>query len=80
LPGSKDVLKAEVVHAVREEMACRLKDVVMRRTDLGSLGHPGEEALRACAGLMAAELGWDEARKREEVTEAKRLFVPSGGK
>lgn len=80
LPASKEVMKAEVVHAVREEMALRLKDVVMRRTDLGSLGHPGDEALRACAGLMAAELGWDDARKRDEIAETKRLFLPGGGK
>lgn len=80
LPGTSEILKAEVVHAVREEMALRLKDVVMRRTDLGSLGHPGDEALQACADVMAAELGWDDARKRDEISEAKRLFLPGGGK
>lgn len=80
IPGSEDVLKAEVVHGVREEMACRLTDVVMRRTDLGCLGHPGEAALRACADIVAAELGWDEARRNKELAEARMVFVPGGPK
>jgi glycerol-3-phosphate dehydrogenase len=68
LPGS-DVLQAEVVHAVTEEMAIRLGDVVLRRTDLGSLEHPGEAALRACAQLMAKELGWDETKIALEIAD-----------
>jgi glycerol-3-phosphate dehydrogenase len=80
IPGSDEVLKAEVVHGVREEMARRLTDVVVRRTDLGCLGHPGDAALRSCADIMAAELGWDDARRRDELSEAKKLFVPGGAK
>lgn len=80
VPGSVEVLKAEIVHGVREEMACRLTDIVMRRTDLGCLGHPGEEALRACADIMAPELGWDRQRKDEELNRARMVFVPGGGK
>jgi len=80
IPGTDEVLKAEVVHAVREEMACRLTDVVMRRTDLGCLGHPGEPALRACAQIMAAELGWDESRRDDQLSHARKLFVPGEGR
>jgi glycerol-3-phosphate dehydrogenase len=72
--GNSTVLKAEVVHAVREEMAEKLSDVVFRRTDLGTGGHPGEEALQACTRLMATELGWGEDRVREEVNEARSEF------
>jgi len=72
--GHSTVLKAEVIHAVREEMAEKMADVVFRRTDLGTGGHPGEEALKACARLMASELGWDEDRVREEVNEARSEF------
>jgi glycerol-3-phosphate dehydrogenase len=73
--GNSTVLKAEVLHAVREEMAEKIGDVVFRRTDLGTGGHPGEEALQACARLMASELGWDEDRVREEVNEVKDEFL-----
>ncbi|MBU1694312.1 MAG: glycerol-3-phosphate dehydrogenase/oxidase [Verrucomicrobia bacterium] len=76
LPNSKEVLRAEVLHAVREEMAAHLPDVVFRRTDLGTLGHPGRAALDECARLMAAELGWAPARTAEEVAATERLFTP----
>jgi glycerol-3-phosphate dehydrogenase len=72
--GESNVVRAEVVHAVRAEMAQRLGDVVFRRTDLGTGGHPGEAALHACAELMAAELGWDEARTRKELEEVRVSF------
>lgn len=68
LPGS-DVLQAEVVHAVTEEMAIRLGDVVLRRTDLGSLERPGDAALWSCAERMAAELGWDEGKIAFEIAD-----------
>ena len=72
--GESPVLQAAVVHAVRDEMAQKLGDVVFRRTDLGTAGHPGEAALRDCAELMAAELGWDPARIDQELDEIKQEF------
>jgi glycerol-3-phosphate dehydrogenase len=72
--GSSTVLKAEVIHAVREEMAQKLADVVFRRTDLGTGGYPGEVALMQCAELMASELGWGEDRSRQELDEANGTF------
>ncbi len=45
------VLKAEVLHAVRSEMAQRLTDLVFRRTELDMAG-PGphtDESLMSCA-------------------------------
>jgi glycerol-3-phosphate dehydrogenase len=68
--GDSTVLKGEVVHAAREEMAQTLQDVVFRRTDLGSAGDPGSENLRICAELMAKELGWDEERLSRELDSA----------
>jgi glycerol-3-phosphate dehydrogenase len=72
--GPSKVIKAEVVHAVREEMAQKLGDVVFRRTDLGTSGNPGEAVLRACASLMAAELKWDQRRTETELDEVRRVF------
>jgi len=75
IPGSDEVLEAEIYYAVREEAALKLSDAVLRRTDLGSLGHPGKAALEKCADIMAAELGWDESRKQEEIAEVESKYT-----
>ena len=77
LARSTEVLRAEVVHGIRAEMALKLSDVVMRRTELGSAGHPGAEAVQACAKIMAEELKWNEPRVRAELAEVEALFVPA---
>jgi glycerol-3-phosphate dehydrogenase len=68
------VLAAEVVHAVRSEMAQRLADVVYRRTELSGGLPPARPALLRCATLMASELGWTPARRDEEIALAERAF------
>lgn len=72
--GESKVIEGEVIHAVREEMAQKLGDVVFRRTDLGTGEHPGETALQRCAHLMASELGWNEGRVQEELDEVRTRF------
>ncbi|MCX6997912.1 MAG: glycerol-3-phosphate dehydrogenase/oxidase [Kiritimatiellaeota bacterium] len=74
LPGSDEVIAAEVLHAVRAEAALHLTDVALRRTDLGSQGHPGRAALAACADLMARELGWTVAQCAAELAAAEQRF------
>ena len=53
---------AEVVHAIRAEMALDLADVVLRRLGLGATGHPGAEVLGRCAEFAAPEFGWTPAQ------------------
>ena len=72
--GSSQVIKAEVVYGIREEMAQKLTDIVFRRTELGSAGNPGEVALNACAAIMAKELSWDPSRIQSELQEVKSIF------
>jgi glycerol-3-phosphate dehydrogenase len=74
IPGSTEVVKAEVVHAVRQESALHLEDVVWRRTDLGTLGHPGADALNVCAEIMGNELGWDTGFRRREIEVVERKY------
>ncbi len=73
--GASRVIKAEVVHAVREEMAQKLSDVVFRRTDLGTAEFPGEAALTGCAAVMAKELGWDSHRLQAELEQTRAGFT-----
>jgi glycerol-3-phosphate dehydrogenase len=68
------VIRAQVLHGARAEMAQKLGDVIFRRTDLGVAGHPGDDGLDACARIMAAELGWDGQRVSQEVREVQSLF------
>ncbi len=65
-PEFPDIM-AEVIYAIRHEMALRLSDVVFRRTGIGTLGNPGEDVLESVADVMSNELGWDKARRNKEL-------------
>lgn len=68
LEGAEDYLAAEVVYAVTHEGARHLDDVLTRRTRISiETFDRGVSAAPAAAALMAAELGWDDARTAEEV-------------
>lgn len=69
-------LAAQVIYAVRDEMAVTLDDVLFRRTGLGTLGHPGEAAVAAVADLMAKELGWDKKKRTQQMDAALLRYVP----
>jgi glycerol-3-phosphate dehydrogenase len=73
LPGSC-VSHAEIVYAMREEMAERMTDVVLRRTDLGSAGHPGTAALDELQDLMRSIGGWSAERTAAERAAVDRHF------
>ncbi len=61
---------AEVVWAVRHEMARTVEDVLARRTRALFLNARAAEAMApAVARLMGAELGWDAARVSREVDD-----------
>jgi glycerol-3-phosphate dehydrogenase len=67
-------IAAEVVHAVRYEMAYKLTDVVLRRTGLGTLGYPGQATICSCASLMAAELGWSAQQLKNEIRAVEDIY------
>lgn len=72
------VMRAEVVHAVREEMAVRLEDVVFRRTELGTGANPGLPAVEECGLLMARECGWNQQQTRSEIDAVLDIFARKG--
>jgi glycerol-3-phosphate dehydrogenase len=74
LTSDTDTIAAEVVHAIRREMAVRLADVVIRRTGLGAAGHPGTAPVAACAAIAARELGWDQARATQEILAVDAFY------
>jgi len=74
---------AEVVYAVRSEMAATIEDVAARR--IGMQLHSWRDAIAAApaiGSLMAAELHWDDAYQREAVhsyVEKINHFLDSAG-
>lgn len=70
----RETLEIEIDYAVRHEMAFTLEDVVFRRTGLGTIGYPGDEAVMRCAELMAGVLLWDEAEKQQQVDVVKMHY------
>jgi glycerol-3-phosphate dehydrogenase len=73
---SSPVTGAELVWAVREEMALTLADAVLRRTPLGARGFPGEAALARAADIVGQQLGWADERKRREMEAVRRFYAP----
>ncbi|WP_337868990.1 FAD-dependent oxidoreductase [Meiothermus sp.] len=66
------ILEAEVVYAVRHEMACTPLDVLARRTRLAFLDTLAAlGALPRVAELMGRELGWNSERIALEAEKAK---------
>jgi glycerol-3-phosphate dehydrogenase len=76
LVAGSPVIGAEVVFGVEREMAQRLDDVVLRRTELSAGGHPGPEALRRCAELMGPVLGWSPERRETEIARTEAMLRP----
>jgi glycerol-3-phosphate dehydrogenase len=68
--------EAEMIAAIRDEMAVRLADVVMRRTAMGTQGCPPRAHLDTVAWIMARELGWDETRVAAEIHSVRAAYAP----
>jgi glycerol-3-phosphate dehydrogenase len=67
------VIGAEVIHAVRNEMALTLADFMVRR--IGAVWRwpmEAEGVAPAVASLMASELRWDQERHGRELAEFKK--------
>jgi glycerol-3-phosphate dehydrogenase len=69
-----EVLGAEILYAARREMALKLGDALIRRTEAGTAGHPGADAVERAAAIMARAHDWDEWRTRNEVAEVEAFF------
>jgi glycerol-3-phosphate dehydrogenase len=61
------VAKAQIVHAVRSEMALNLWDVVRRRVPLYLSDMIDTRVLETCASLMAPELGWNQTEIARQI-------------
>jgi glycerol-3-phosphate dehydrogenase len=78
LAASTPTIGAEVLYVIREEMALKLTDILLRRTSVGALGHPGDDAVHECARIAAVELGWDAERTAAEVSSVNHFYAIKG--
>jgi glycerol-3-phosphate dehydrogenase len=82
IPGSPQI-QAEVVYAVREELAARIEDVISRR--IGLQYYSWRDAIKAApvvGSLMAKELQWTNAQEHEAVNhyvERINFFLQRAG-
>lgn len=72
--SNRPFLTEEILFAAREEMAVRLTDVLLRRTDIGYISDFDDSSLVECCTILAEELGWDEQRKQLELANARRVL------
>lgn len=73
-------IRAEVVFAARHEMAMTVEDVIARRLRLAFLNKAdAQRAIEPVADLMAKELRWTSAKRRQEVARAHAFLVHFGG-
>jgi glycerol-3-phosphate dehydrogenase len=68
------VVGAELVWAVRHEMAATLVDAVVRRTPLGALGYPGDAATASAAAIVGDVLGWSDDDRQLEADAVRRFY------
>ena len=76
--NSDGEIEAQVIFAIRNEMAVKLSDIIMRRTGIGTLGNPGEQVLRRVAQLAAIELKWSDKKLQFEMDEMQKIFQTPG--
>ncbi|EMK01632.1 MULTISPECIES: glycerol-3-phosphate dehydrogenase/oxidase [unclassified Leptospira] len=70
-------LAAQVLYAIRFEMAMNLQDIFLRRTGLGTVGLPTDEVISKVVEIAGKEWRWTNEKKSEEIQKLKRrLKVP----
>ena len=73
------VIGAQLVWAVRREMASTLCDAVLRRTPLGALGYPGDVGAQRAADIVGGELAWTPQRTADELEALRRFYAVRPG-
>ena len=74
LVSGQTAIGAEMIYVIRHEMAATLSDIVIRRTELGSGGHPGDPLVESAARIAGDELGWDADRRNLEIAAVQDFY------
>jgi glycerol-3-phosphate dehydrogenase len=74
--SNQPTIAAQLVHAVEEEWALSLGDVLLRRTPLGLEAGQALDCLDAAVEVVAPLLGWDAAERSRQVDAYRREIAP----
>jgi glycerol-3-phosphate dehydrogenase len=74
VPGSSEAIKAELLYCIKNEYAYNLSDLLLRRTDIGSLKKPSEETINFCVSFMGKEIGWSESEKQNQINSLLKYY------
>ncbi|MBW2543712.1 MAG: FAD-dependent oxidoreductase [Deltaproteobacteria bacterium] len=77
VPKSPNSLRAEIQFALDREMPVSLSDLILRRTDLGTLACPDRATIDYCADVMARHMGWDSSEKTSNISELLDCYTRS---
>lgn len=69
IDAEQSVLAAEVVFAIREEMARTLADIVHRRLMLGLAADQGQPLYEMIAAIAADEFRWDDSERHAQIRD-----------
>lgn len=72
LSPQSNIIAAQVVYAVRQEMACTTEDVMLRRLGCGLDPDLGLSVLEPLASLMGHLLGWSDTTIQAEIRDYKK--------
>lgn len=72
-------IRAEVVHAARDEMARSLADTLRRRMPIMLMCRPDQALAEQAAQLMAGELGWEADERAQQVADALAVWPTIDG-
>ena len=64
-------VKAEIIHAIENEMAMKLTDVLLRRTTLALDTELEDSIIHSCAKVMSGVRGWSKEEVGREISEVK---------
>lgn len=72
IDGGETILAAEVVFAIREEMARTLTDIVHRRLMIGLAADQGRTLYEIVAAIAAAEFDWSDEYRLQQLDSLRR--------
>jgi glycerol-3-phosphate dehydrogenase len=69
IPGVADSVQAELQFVLDHEMVYTLSDLLLRRTDIGSLAKPAAETINFCCELMALRFSWNSGLQQLNIND-----------